>query len=357
MKNRKRNLTLSILGVIFLMILFSGIRKTNDSEAYNYLFLNLEKAPDIGFYVVSKIVYFIKGDIVVLYNIYYFLSIYLIYKIIQNYKVNFNFIILNLFIFTFFFHMNQIRYFLAFYLFIYSIINIYNNKKIKTLFYGVNTIIFHKSSTILFIYLIIYKTSFINYIKRLILGSLIIFLGYHIFIKLILRVSFLNHYLAYINKSEKMTLEGWVFSLVPFVLYIFLTGSIHFILSKKKGILLSSDEKYNQLIKLAIFPILFIPISKEFLDIILRYMVPFNIINLIYYVYSFKYFKKYGKFLLIFIILFLSIFNYFWIFELGLILDKKTQKYEYLEIYKNHIFLNNKLIGKNNFNIQISKRC
>ncbi|MGL6023317.1 MAG: EpsG family protein [Cetobacterium sp.] len=327
---------IDLIGIIFLIFLFSGIRETNDWEGYVYLFTNLENSPDVGFYIVSTIVKSLKGDIVFLSNFYYFSSLYLLYKIIKYYEVNFNFIILNLFIYTFFYHMNQIRYFLGLYLYIYCIINIYSNKRIKSIILGLLSLFFHKSIILLYLYLLIYNTKLKNYFKRLILSSILLYLLYRFLISIILKIRFFDHYKAYINRADVMTTQGWIFSLMPFLLYLILIIFLHLIL--KKNYDLEKDIKYQGLIKLSLFPIVLIFISKDTLDIILRYMIPLNVLSLIYFAYTLKYFKKLQKIFLICIVIFISFFNYFWTFELGIIFGKETQKYDHIKIYKKHIF-------------------
>ncbi|MGL6099623.1 MAG: EpsG family protein [Fusobacteriaceae bacterium] len=338
MKSKKKRF--DIVGIIFLIILFTGVRLTNDSENYKNLYNNLELAPDLGFYIISKIIYFINGNELYLINFYYLLSIFFMYIFLKRYDINFNFIILNLVIYTFFFHLNQIRYFLGFYLYLYCVINKFSNNNLKALIFGFISILFHKTIILLYLFVFIYNTSIKNYIRRLFLIGISISLCYNFLLKIILKMSYFSHYTIYIGEEKKISIEGWLYSIFPFIISLFIILSIHLFLRKR----IQNDKFYLELFKLCLFPIAFIFISKEFLDIIHRYIIIFNVINLSYYTYVIRYFKKNNKINMVLFILILSIFNYFWTFELGIILGKETHKSDLIKIYKNHILYKNLML-------------
>ena len=335
MKKNSKNIIGDYVGIFLIVLLFTGVTETNDSKNYKIIYENLKLSPDWGYYIISKIMYFMNGNFEWVINFYYFTSIFFMYRFVKRYGVNFLFIIINLFIYTFFYHMNQIRYFLSFYLFLYSVINFNDRKNKKAFIYMVFSLLFHKAILFLFLYVFFMKLSLKKYIKILIFLSVTMGLLFKIIKSFILKSDYLMHYRIYFSEEKIPTTIGWLFSVTPWIITCAIMLLLHWFLTKKNKNL-KKDKYYYELLKLGLFPIIFLIISREFLDIYQRYMFIFQIVYLVYFVYILKYFKKGSKKLIIILVVLLSLLSYSLVFELGVLLGKTTQKEGLLKIYRAH---------------------
>lgn len=324
------------LSFVILIIFFCGIQETTDKNGYRLLFENLKLAPDIGFKVISNITNILEKDYEFMILTYYVLMVIFMMKFLEKNSTFILFIVLNLQIFTMLFQANQIRYYLSFYLFLYSTALFFEKKIAKTILLLICAFIFHKSIILLYPFLVVKKYELKKYVKSLLVIAVGVYVSYDGIRLLVDKIPMFNHYQAYLADGFKISFLGWLYAL----LFYFIWLSFIIFLHKKVIKNIVPDDKYFEIFKLLLYPIVFILIGTKFLEINYRYILSFQVVNLIYITYILKYFNKRSQVIILTATVLLSLGNYFYFYELPSLIGMSSQKDDYILIYKTHKLIN-----------------
>lgn len=323
------------ISFLLLMCYYSGIHETNDNENYFLIFNNLKDFPDLGYKLITNFVKYINGGHYLVIWLYYLTTVISYLNFIKNYSYYSLFITLNVFIYTLFYNTNQIRYFLSFYLFLNTFVYFSRKKNKVGSIIVFLSLIFHKGMFINYIFFYLKKYEFKKYIKIIFCLSIFNYFSFKIIEKIvILNENYFGNFKFYFSPERHLSFLGWLYSIV----FVLIWWIYIYILNKKikKSDCFICDKECEELLKLTIFPLIFIFIAFFTRDIFVRFITIFQIVNLVYITNILKFFKRNVQKIILIVTLILSLGNYFYYFELGDYLGIKTHKKDLLKIYSTY---------------------
>jgi hypothetical protein len=275
-----------IFSLIAFYVFFYGITDTADWEMYKDFFLYEEIEIDFLFRYLSLLTIALGYSFDELYQFHILIYGYFLVKFISRFTQNI-LLVLGFYVFVAYVPLaNQIRYYLALSFFLNGLYLFYFNEKKKSYLFFILSLLSHSSMLILFSFLLIEKRfGFSEYIKKCLLLSLIIFVGYNFIVSFGL-LDFLGKFKIYIVSDELVSsFAGGVFNELPFIITL---TTLYFWLQKviDKMPQILEDKIFVFLYKLTFFSIIFVPISFNLQVLGHRYVQAFFIVWLCLFVYT-----------------------------------------------------------------------
>lgn len=274
-----------LLAAVFVFTV--GLRYTADYNMYYFLFKHEIGITDIGF---KQLTIFFKErglsyDDLFLSHLVAYTLIYFFF--IKRYTSNYFYVFLAYILIDYVHYANQIRYYLAFSILLFAFHFMFKRRYLWMIICCILAFVSHSATIVLFTFIPIYffiKTN--HYFKFIFILSIacfaIVYLGFSLgFARQI------EHFGEYFDKGGISGFVGGLFNALP---YIFLVGFLYFQAKYyiKNNEDWQEDKKFVFLYKLTFYTTIFIPVSF-FLQIAgHRYVMPFLIIYVIFFLYMIR---------------------------------------------------------------------
>ncbi len=274
------NLSLFVVIIYFTV----GITYTADWFMYSWIYDKGDDNTDIVFFELSKIFNSLNLEYESLYIFHMLGSLIIYWFLISRYTRNYFYVFLLYILLDYVHFTNQIRYYLGLpILFTGFYYLVYKKKYIFSIFMIILSMLCHAGLATLVLFIPVYFFVPIRkFIKLSLVSSLVVALIVFLLMKGGLALV-LDHYDAYFSSEYDSSLIGGIFNGLPYmVYYVFILIETPKLIKKKNIV---DHPMYELLFKLAFFSLLFLPASF-FLQIIgHRYIMPFAIFWIIFYLY------------------------------------------------------------------------
>ncbi len=327
---------------LFLVLLFSyGVTYTADWTMYSWFYKIKFDETDYVFYWLTQ--FFSKHNYSYeqLFQFHIVVTTFLNFFVIKKFTRNYFYVILVYYIVNYVHAVNQIRYFLGLPFILFGFYYLLQKKNILiSIIMFIIGYLCHSALLVLLVFIPLYYIPIKNYFKIILLGSL----GLTFIIYIIFRLKLgdaLDHFGAYFGKEYNSSFLGGLFNALPYLLFFtFLFLESNNILKKHPEYF--EDKKFRFLYKIAFFPIIFVFASFSVQILGHRYVLPFIIFWVIYYLYLIKDLPRKQKFLKILNLTFLNIVVVccFYIFP-DFLLKENHYTNELIDMFKSDKFLKN----------------
>lgn len=273
---------LGLLLLVAALVFTAGISDNGDWLMYYYMFKMENEDIDVMFQLLTQIFKWAGLKYDDLYMFHIVLIILLFFTLISRLTRNVFYVFLIYILLDYVHLTNQIRYYFGFPLMIMGLHQLLQRKNYALSFaLMVLALLFHKGLFLLLLFIpAYYFVSSANFIRVMMLLSGVfplLILG----IRAGLGVS-LEHFDNYLGSEYEASVVGGVFNALPYLAYlVFLL--IEYGRFRKKNADLATDEKMDFLMKLSFFPLMFLPASFLLQIIGHRYIMPFSIFWVIFY--------------------------------------------------------------------------
>lgn len=328
-KIKKSQVKLLIIFLIMIFISFN-LKWTGDIKGYKILFENYKDlSPDLGFKVISEVVYKFNGNVKTLSNVYLFLQSIIFILILKMNTKNYFFIFINLLVYPLIFNFIQFRYYLSVLIFIYSL-KLFESKK-KIMCIGLS-FIFHKAVIVLYILYFLINSKLKNIIKIGVIVNVILIAGYELVLIMTHKIFFLKHYSAYFLNTGLSTL-GIIYNLIfPFIWVLYL--QILFFKYKKN----QRTKELENLIKIGTFSVCFFSLGTISSIYSERYIRALHFVIILAIAGLINLEKnKLKRIAWMLITVILSVLNFYWIFFVQSIFGNKINEIQFKLIVKSII--------------------
>lgn len=318
----KKKIRVSLLLIFILILIFLNISYTPDLINYKNSYYDTRLSSDILYTLLSKVGSKLGFHFEYFYKTYILLLLLSIIIVLYLYKADFNFVIINLFIFNLFYPIVQIRYYLSFYLFlIYMKVT---KKRFKILIL-ILSICSHKAIIVLYgIYYL--QKIWEKIIKKNKIILIILFnIGIYIFFKLATSTFFDS--IEYFKKFKVYLYDDYSLAGKLYLIILYLLWLIYL-----KVILRNIEDKnFKDMIYI---PFYFFSFSIISVQVIYRYMIPFQFLILLYLSSYYKTLKNNNKKIFLILTCLISMVTFYWCYILPINLGKKS---DFIELEKTYI--------------------
>jgi len=277
---------LLLLAVVFYFSL--GVTENSDNFMFKYFYENDWEKIDPMFILLMKVMNAYHFDYYAFYQVHLIIYTLSYYFFISRYTKNVFYVFLVFFVLYYVPYVNQIRYYLAFPFFLLSI-HYFIQKRNLVLFVIFTALAFTSHSAILILYGFIPMYYFISsksFFKYLFIFSGVLFMVVFALFQMGI-VQEIEHFGEYFDKGMTSSVAGGIFNAIPYMIYIFYLWIIDKNYRKKNPDF-AQDKTYSFLSKFTFFSIIFIP-AAFFVQILgNRYVFPFLIVWLIFYLYTIR---------------------------------------------------------------------
>lgn len=285
-ENLKSRVPSILTGIVLAMaaILFTvGIRDNSDWKMYYYFFKLGNEETDLMFVLLAKLFKTAGFEFADLYTFHMVSIIMLFVLVISRYTRNW-FYVLYIFLVLDYVHLtNQIRYYFGFPILMLGLYYMMYRKKytlsILLLFLA---LLFHKGLFMLLLFIPAYYLIPVGHYIRVIL-----WLSTALTVVVVAVVNFgvgisLEHFDNYLGREYEASLMGGLFNALPYLIYLTFIYIEHVRLTRRQPEILN-EPKNVLIMKLAFFPLLFLPASLLLQILGHRYIMPFSIFYAVYY--------------------------------------------------------------------------
>lgn len=326
---RSRTLSFLINFSLFATIIYFtvGITYTADWFMYSWIYDKGNDNTDFVFFELSKIFNSLNLEYESLFVFHMLTSLLIYWFLISRYTRNYFYVFLIYILLDYVHFTNQIRYYLGLpILFTGFYYLLYKKKYIFSIFLIILSILCHAALATLVLFIPAYF--FVptrKFIKLSLASSLVVALIVFLLMQGGLAIV-LDHYDAYFSKEYDSSLIGGIFNGLPYmVYYVFLLIETPKLIKKKN---IADHPLYELIFKLAFFSLLFLPASF-FLQIIgHRYIMPFAIFWIIFYLYLIQDLPQKQK---LFKMVFFGIIHFIAIFSIYILPDFVLPQNHFME--------------------------
>lgn len=275
-----------LLGTVFYFTL--GVTDTADKMMYEYFYYNDWEKIDPMFIFLLKIMNAYHYDYNAFFKLHLLLYTLSYYFFISKYTKNIFYVFMVFVVLYYVPYVNQIRYYLAFPFFLLSI-HYFIQKRNYFLFVLFTILAFTSHSAILLLYGFLPLYYFVSTKSFFNVVFLLSGIAFIIVIILFLFgiVQQIEHFGAYFGEDMTSSVSGGIFNAMPYFIYI----SYLWIIDKRyrrKNPDFVNDKTYSFLSKFSFFSIIFIPASFFVQVLGQRYVFPFLIIWMIFFIYTIR---------------------------------------------------------------------
>lgn len=287
-KNKFLGYSSNIILLAVVMYLTLGIQDTADMEMYEYFYDSDWEAIDPMFLALREIFTSMKLEFYSFYQFHLIVYTLTYFFLISRYTKNIFYVFLVFFILYYVPYVNQFRYYLAFPFYLLSVhYFIVNRKMIYFILFTFLSLTSH--SAILLLYAFIpayYYFSTKYYFRMLMIGAGLLF----VLMAVLFQAGVLQqieHFGEYFGKGMVSSFVGGVYNMIPYIIYLGYLAIIDRNFRLRNGNA-DQDHIYVYLRKFSFFSIIFIPASIYIQVFGHRYVFPFIIIWMIYFLYMIK---------------------------------------------------------------------
>ena len=326
---RSRTLTFLINLSLFATIIYFtvGITYTADWFMYSWIYDKGDDNRDFVFIELSKIFNSLNLEYESLFIFHILTSLLIYWFMISRFTRNYFYVFLIYILLDYVHFTNQIRYYLGFPIMLTGYYYLFYKKKyiISVILISISLLCHVGLASILLFIPAFYLITLKNFIKYIFLASLVLALFVFLLMQGGLAIV-LDHYDAYFSKEYDSSLIGGIFNGLPYmVYYVFLLIETPKLIKKKN---IADHPLYELIFKLAFFSLLFLPASF-FLQIIgHRYIMPFAIFWIIFYLYLIQDLPQKQK---LFKMVFFGIIHFIAIFSIYILPDFVLPQNHFME--------------------------
>ncbi|SMP94823.1 EpsG family protein [Epilithonimonas pallida] len=296
-----------------------GIRYTADWDMYYLFFKQQNEKTDFIFYTLSKLFAKYHYNYNDLYSFHIVMIVIIYYILITRFSRHFFYIFLAYITLDYVHFTNQIRYYLGFPILMIGFYYLFYKKKyIFSILLIILSILCHSALSILLIFIPIYfipKKKYFTYILRI---SLFVFvIVYYIFNTGLGKV--LQHFGAYLEKDNVSSFVGGLFNALPYIFYLLFLILISRKLLKKYD--RADNPTFEFVFKITFFSFIFLPGALILQIVGHRYLFPFAIFWIIYFLYLIQPLPNKEKFKYFFMFFLLNVLCGFTIYILPDVLN------------------------------------
>jgi len=275
-----------LLATVFFFVL--GVRDTADKIFFEWFYDNDWEKIDPMFIFLSRVMNSFGYDYHAFYQLHLVIYTLSFYFFISRYTKNIFYVFLVFFVLYYVPYVNQIRYYLGFPFFLLSIHYIVGNRKLVWgIVFGALAILSHSAITLLYGFLLMYYlVPGKKFFRVATLSSGVAFLLVMVLFQMGI-VQQIEHFGDYFDKEMTSSVLGGVFNSLPYFMYIFYLYFLD-IKYRRKNPDFAEDKKYLLLSKFSFFTIVFIPASFFVQVLGHRYVFPFLIVWMIYFLYMIR---------------------------------------------------------------------
>ncbi|MBW8360040.1 MAG: EpsG family protein [Weeksellaceae bacterium] len=273
-------------GIVLAMaaLLFTvGIRDNSDWKMYYYFFKLGNEETDLMFVLLAKLFKSAGFEFADLYMFHMVSIVVLFFLFISRYTRNAFYVVLLYFLLDFVHLTNQIRYYFGFPILMLGLYYLFSAKRYTvSVLLIILSLLFHKG---LFMLLLFIPAYYLIPAKRFITMMLWFSAALVLLIVLVVRFGVglsLEHFDSYLGREYESSLVGGLFNALPYLTYLGFILVEHYRLNRHNPDLLS-DPQNRLLMKLSFFPLVFLPASFLLQILGHRYILPFSIFWIIYY--------------------------------------------------------------------------
>lgn len=272
----------NIILIVLSLILTVGITFNSDWNMYYYLFKLEHFKTDFMFTLLTKIFKEFGLGYEDLFIFHIISIIFLFFLLISKFTRNFVYVFLIYFLLDYVHFTNQIRYYLGFPIMILGLYYLLNKRNyILGIGLGILSILFHNGLAVLLLFIPLFLIKDKNYLKILLYCSVAFALFLFLVLQYGIGISF-SHFDSYLGGEYETSIIGGIFNALPYIIYLsFLLFEFFRITNNYPDKM--NDQEFVFLMKLSFFSVLFL-LSSLFLQIIgHRYILPFSIFWIIFY--------------------------------------------------------------------------
>lgn len=301
---------INLLLLVCSMLFTVGITYTADWSLYEWYYRYELELTDPVFFQLTKLFrsYHLEYDY--LFMVHISSSILIYFFVISRYTKNYFYVFLIYLMLDYVHFTNQIRYYVGFPILMTGYYYLFYRKRY---FISISLIVLgilcHAGLAALLLFIpLFYFVSTKNFTKVIMAGSLAMFIIIYFAMNGSLGLA-LQHYDAYFGKEYDSSIIGGFFNALPYVAYgVFFTIEFPRLLKKK---VIVDKRKHDLLVKLSIFPFIFLPGALLTQILGHRFIMPFSIFWMITYLYLIRDLpekKRFFKMLLFSVVHFFAIF-------------------------------------------------
>ena len=265
-----------------------GVEDTADTFMYQYFYENDWDTIDPMFIILGKIMNAYHYDYFAFYKLHIIIYTAAYFFFITRFTQNYFYVFLVFFVLYYVPYVNQIRYYLGFPFYLISIYYFLKNRNLVLfIIFTILALLSHSAIILLYGFIPLYYFFSTKRYFQIILALS----GFSFIVVMILFqmgiVQEIEHFGEYFSKGMTSTFAGGVFTAIPYFIYIFYLYIIDFFYKKKNSDYLE-DKTYSFLSKWSYFTIIFIPASF-FVNVLgQRYVFPFVIVWIIFFLFMIK---------------------------------------------------------------------
>lgn len=265
-----------------------GITYTADYEMYEYYFDQDSEKMDAAFIYLTGLFKEYKLSFHDLYIFHIVTSLLAYSYFISRFTKNVFYVLVIFLVLYYVPYVNQIRYYLGFPMFLLSIYFLLIRKKyLPFILFALLAFFCHSAIVILYTFIpCFYFLSTKKYLKTMVTSSLVGFVLMFVLFKMGLTET-LEHFGAYFDKSSTSSTLGGIFNALPYFVYIIYILKINKEYTQRTENY-EDDIIYTFLSKLTFFTIIFIPASLFIQILGHRYVFPFIIVWVIFFLYTIR---------------------------------------------------------------------
>ena len=272
-----------LLAAVFYFTL--GVEDTADKFMFEYFYYNDWDKIDPMFIYLSKLMNAYGYNYYAFYRVHIIVYTLSYFLLISRYTNNIFYVFLVFFVLYYVPYVNQIRYYMAFPFLLLSFhYFVYQRNLWLFALFTFLAVTSHSAIIVLYgFFPLYYFVQSKNFFRAALLSSGIAFLLVLVLFQMGL-IQALEHFGAYAGKGMTSSVSGGIFNALPYFLYI---GYLYLIdrRYRRRNPDYEDDKKYRYLSKLSFFTIVFIPASIFIQILGNRYVFPFLIIWVIFFLY------------------------------------------------------------------------
>ena len=284
MRSRPLSILANLLLITSILIFTVGITYTADWLMYDWIYKKEDDSTDFVFYELSKLFNKYQLEYEDLYIFHIVCSLLIYFILITKFTRNYFYVFLIYILLDYVHFTNQIRYYLGLPILLTGYYFLFYRKKyiISIILIGFSLLCHVGLAALLLFIPAFYLIPQRKFIKFILLGSLVVALIVFLLMQGGLALM-LDHYDAYFSSEYESSFIGGIFNGLPYMIYYsFILIEIPKLIKRK---IIEDPLKYELLFKLTFFSLLFLP-GSFFLQILgHRYIMPFVIFWVIFYLY------------------------------------------------------------------------
>ena len=284
-----------LLAAVFYLTL--GVRDTADNFMFEYFYDNEWEKIDPMFIYLSKLMNAYGYDYYAFYRVHLITYTLAYFYLISRYTSNIFYVFLVFFVLYYVPYVNQIRYYMAFPFFLLSLhYFVYRRNLWLFALFGFLSVTSHAAIIVLYGFLpMYYLVKSKNFFRIALIASASAFTAVLLLFQVGL-IQMIEHFGSYAGKGMTSSLSGGIFNALPYFMYL---GYLYIVDKRyrKRNPDFESDQLYGYLSKLSFFTIIFIPSSFLMQVLGHRYVFPFIIIWVIFFLYMMRNESNKSKFL------------------------------------------------------------